>query len=121
GIHANVSRAGYDAIPAVSCTALKRWNSLGEIPSEFAYWMRTRWDEKPTEALLIGRALDCAMLDGTFEREFAVGPDVDRRTTAGKAHWAAFKAANKEKTILTADQGATVSAMAEALHKAPAL
>jgi hypothetical protein len=121
GIHANISREAYDSIPAFSCTVLKKWLSLGGIPSEFAYWMRTRWEEKPTEALLVGRALDCAMLDGSFERQFAVGPDVDRRTTAGKAHWTAFKAANKEKTILTADQGATVSAMAEALHKAPAL
>lgn len=121
GIHANVSRETYDAIPALSCTVLKKWLTVGEIPSEFAYFLRTRWEEKPTEALLIGRALDCAMLDGNFESQFAVGPDVDRRTTAGKAHWTAFKAANKEKTILTADQGATVSAMAEALHKAPAL
>jgi PDDEXK-like domain of unknown function (DUF3799) len=121
GIHANVSREVYDAIPALSCTALKKWLSLGGIPSEFAYWMKTRWEEKPTEALLIGRALDCAMLDGTFEREFAVGPDVDRRTTAGKAQWTAFKAANKGKTILTADQGEKVGQMATALQRAPAL
>jgi hypothetical protein len=121
GIHHNLSREAYDAIPAFSCTVLKKWPSLGEIPSEFAYWMRTRWEEKPTEALLIGQALDCHMLNGNFSAMFAVAPEVDRRTTAGKAQWTAFMASNKGKTVLTADQGEKVGQMATALQRAPSL
>lgn len=121
GIHPNLPRETYDRIPALSCTALKKWLSLGEIPSEFAYWMRTRWEEVPTEALLVGRALDCYLLDKDFDARFATAPVLDRRTTAGKAQWNAFKAANQGKTVLTADQAITVDCMAESLRNAPAL
>ena len=121
GIHVGVSREAYDRIPALSATVLKKWLSLGEIPSEFAYWMRTRWEETPSEAMLIGSALDCQLLDGDFSSRFAVAPDVDRRTTAGKAQWNAFKAANKSKTVLTASQSEKVAAMVQSLHVSPSL
>ena len=91
GIHAGVSREAYDRIPALSATVLKKWLSLGEIPSEFAYWMRTRWEETPSEAMLLGSALDCQLLDGDFLNRFAVAPALDRRTTAGKAQWSCLR------------------------------
>lgn len=121
GIHAGLSRETYDRIPALSATVLKKWLSLGEIPSEFAYWMRTRWEETSSEAMLIGSALDCQLLDGDFSSRFAIAPDVDRRTNAGKAQWAAFNAGNKGKSVLTAGQGEKVEAMARALHASPSL
>ena len=122
GIHTNLERSIYDRIPALSCTALKKWLSLGEIPSEFEYWMKTRWEEPPTEAFLIGSALDCRLLEGAnYSSRFAVAPKVDRRTNAGKAQWAAFEAANPGKTILTLEQGELVQQMAYSLLRAESL
>ena len=121
GIYPNMPRSDYDRLPALSATVLKKWLSLGEIPSEFAYWMRNRWEETPSEALLLGSALDCQLLDGDFLDRFAVAPAVDRRTTAGKAQWSAFLAANKGKTALTAGQCEKVDAMAHSLRASPSL
>ena len=121
GIHSGVSRETYDRIPALSATVLKKWLSLGEIPSEFAYWIRNRWDEIPSDALLLGSALDCQLLDGDFSSRFAVAPEADRRTNAGKAQWNAFKATNKGKSVLTAGQSEKVKAMSAALHTSPSL
>jgi PDDEXK-like domain of unknown function (DUF3799) len=121
GVYREMPRLIYDRIPALSCSALKKWLSLGELPSEFAYWMQTRWEETPSEAMLLGSALDCQLLDGDFSKRFAVAPAVDRRTTAGKAQWAAFVSANKGKTVLTAAQAEKVEAMSASISKAPAL
>ena len=85
GIYANMNRLDYDNLPALSCTALKKWLSLGEIPSEFAYWMKTRWEQPPTEAFLIGSALDCRLLEGAnYSNRFAVAPKVDSALTPAK-------------------------------------
>jgi PDDEXK-like uncharacterized protein DUF3799 len=121
GIHFDVPRSDYDRIPALSGTVLKKWISLGDLPSEFAYWMETRWEEPPSEAMLLGSALDCQKLDGDFSKKFAVAPAVDRRTTAGKAQWSAFVSANKGKTVLTAAQAEKVEAMSTSMSKASAL
>jgi PDDEXK-like domain of unknown function (DUF3799) len=121
GIFPKLDRSVYDRIPALSCSALKKWLSLGEIPSEFQYWMKTRWDETPTEAFLIGSALDCRLLDGDYEKRFAVAPKVDRRTNAGKAQWAAFEKANAGKTILTQEQGELVKNMSYSLLQSESL
>ena len=116
GVHLHVPRNHYDRIPALSRTAICKWITLGQIPSKYSYWMRERWNEKPTEALLMGSALDCRMLDGDFDAHYAIAPDVDRRTTAGKAQWNAFNAQHEGKTILTADQGEAVDSMAASLR-----
>jgi hypothetical protein len=121
GIFTAMERSVYDRIPALSCSVLKKWLSFGEIPSEFAYWMRTRWEEPPTEAFLIGSALDCRLLDGDYEKRFAIAPKVDRRTNIGKAQWAAFEKANAGKTILTQEQGELVKAMAYSLLQSESL
>jgi PDDEXK-like domain of unknown function (DUF3799) len=121
GISLNLDRRIYDRIPALSSSVLKKWLSLGEIPSEFAYWMKTRWDQPPTEAFLIGSALDCRVLDDNYSNRFAVAPKVDRRTNAGKAQWAAFEAANAGKTVLTLEQGELVQQMTYSLLRSESL
>jgi hypothetical protein len=120
GIYPQMPRTDYNRIPALSCSVLKKWLSL-EIPSEFEYWMKTRWEEPPTEALLIGSALDCRLLDGDYWERFAIAPKVDRRTNAGKAGWAAFEKLNAGKTILTQEQGELVENMDVALIQAKSL
>lgn len=116
-----MARANYNRIPALSCSALKKWLSVGEIPSEFEYWMKTRWEEPPTEPLLIGLALDCRLLDGDYWERFAIAPKLDRRTNAGKAGWAAFEKLNAGKTILTQEQGELVENMDASLIAAESL
>jgi len=121
GIYTDMNRSAYDRIPALSCSVLKKWLSLGEIPSKFEYWMKTRWEAPPTEAFLIGSALDCRLLDRDYSSRYAVAPKVDRRTNAGKAQWAAFEAANAGKTILTLEQGELVQQMAYSLLRSESL
>jgi hypothetical protein len=122
GIYPNMNRLDYDNCPALSCTALKKWLSLGAKPSKFNYWLKNRWDKPPTEAFLIGSALDCRLLDGRgYSSHFAVAPKVDRRTNAGKAQWAAFEAASPGKTILTLEQGELVQQMAYSLLRTESL
>jgi PDDEXK-like domain of unknown function (DUF3799) len=121
GIFPKLKRSVYDRIPALSCSVLKKWLSLGEIPSEFQYWMKTRWEQPPTEAFLIGSALDCHLLDGDYEKRFAVAPKIDRRTNVGKAQWAAFEKANAGKMILTHEQGELVKNMSYSLLQSESL
>lgn len=68
GVYFDMARETYDRIPAFSQTVLKKWLELGSIPSEFAFWLKTRNEEKDSErelseSLLIGSALDCFLLE----------------------------------------------------------
>jgi PDDEXK-like uncharacterized protein DUF3799 len=121
GIYFDMPRQIYDNIAALNCTVLKKWLAVSDIPSEFAYWNRTHWDESPTEALLIGSALDSYLLNADFDHQFAVAPKVDRRTTTGKTQWADFESLNVGKTILTEDQFEKVHCMSSSLRECPAV
>jgi hypothetical protein len=134
GIHFDVLRADYDNIPALSCTALKKWLECADFPSRFAKWLERRWTEAPTESLLIGSALDCMMLNGNcFDRCFAVVPEdaparpSKRTRNAKKAapasleaieYWDKFLAAAEGKQILSAGQYAAVARMQQSLAEA---
>lgn len=115
GIHFGMSREEYDAIPAFSQTALKKWMALSEIPSEFKFWLDNRDSEPQSEALLLGSALDCLLLEpDDFDDKFVVAPEgINRRTKEGKDAWQ--KIVDSGKTILTHDQSASVASMARAL------
>ena len=110
----------YNNISALSCSVIKKWIALQEIPDEFAWWLSQRWKEPQTESLLVGSALDCMLIDNKFSECFAVAPACDRRTSVGKAIWSSFQDANQGKTMLSAEQFQRVSQMAASLRNAPA-
>ena len=57
GIYLDVTRDAYDSIPAYSATVIKKWMRLGSVPEDFGYWLKTRWNEEPGEAKILGSAL----------------------------------------------------------------
>ena len=59
-----------------------------------------------TESKLIGRAFHCLMLDtkATFDSLFAIRPEINLRTDAGKKEMEVFKYFNEGKDVLTIDQ-----------------
>jgi hypothetical protein len=73
-----------------------------------------------TPALLLGRAVHARILEPeTFKNRFAVAPQVDRRTNAGKAAWAEFAAAHPGAEILSESDGEIVAAIGAAVDAHP--
>lgn len=105
----------YRAHPAISRSEL--WK-LNESPEKFKWYKEH--PTPPTPALLFGQVVHKLLLepDG-FENEFAVFPEVDRRTKAGKEEYAAFLDENKEKGLITIDAFQTAWDMAEKAKQEP--
>lgn len=80
------------------------------------------WDhpEPPTPALLFGQAVHKLLLEPeTFDDEFAVAPNIDRRTKDGKAAYNAFCEALGDRAIITPDQFQTAVEMRNTAIHAP--
>lgn len=105
----------YRAHPAISRSEL--WK-LNESPEKFR-WFKDH-PEKPTPALLFGQVVHKLLLepDG-FESEFAVMPEVDRRTKAGREQYNAFMEANDGKGIITLEMFRVAWEMAEKAKQEP--
>jgi exodeoxyribonuclease VIII len=94
--------------------------------SPLHYWARYLdpdrvWPE-PTPAMRLGTALHTHVLElSKWDEQIAVAPsDINRRTKEGREQWAAFEAAAKRKTVITADDAAQVMAMGRAVLRHPA-
>ena len=105
----------YRTHPAISRSELWR---IRESPEKFKWAMEH--PEPPTPALIFGQVFHKLALEPmTFDTEFAVAPDVDRRTKDGKAAWAEFNAAADGKTVITQDVFDKASEMVCALYRTP--
>lgn len=108
--HLAVSKSGLDQI----------------AKSPLHYWARFLdpnrvWPE-PTPAMRLGTALHTHVLEHSkWDEQIAVAPtDINRRTKEGREQWAAFEAAAKRKTVITADDAEKVQAMGRAVYGHPA-
>ena len=135
GVYPDMDRYTYDRIPALSSTVIKKWLRLQAVPSVFEHWAKNRWEETPSEALLLGNALDTLRLEkGRFhERFICVPPDAPRRPSHSQRHakkpssetisaiawWNKFNEAAAGKQLLTPDQIQSVRCMDQALENAP--
>ena len=87
----------YRSHPAISRSEL--WK-IRESPEKFKCFKEN--PTEPTPALIFGQAFHkLALQPETFSDEFAVMPQVDRRTKDGKAIWAEFCGKSTGKTIIT--------------------
>lgn len=87
---------------------------LTESPEKFKYYMEH--PEPPTTALIFGQLFHTLVLQPELvEEQYAVMPNVDRRTKEGKAIYAEFEQTAAEKTVVTADMWEQATAMREAL------
>lgn len=105
----------YRQHPAVSRSEL--WK-IRESPQKFR-WAQEH-PEEPTPALLFGQLFHKMLLEPSdLYKDFAVAPNVDRRTKAGKAEWADFVEQNGDKAIVTAEMISQALAMCSAVEAEP--
>lgn len=105
----------YHANPALSHSRLK---AIDRSPAHFKHLSEN--GGQSSDALDFGRLFHAFILEpDTVASAFAVAPDVDRRTTAGKAAWREFSDANGDRTIVTASDMQVVRAMSDAISAAP--
>lgn len=110
-----MSNADYRKAEGVSSTDLKK---IAKSPAHFRYWKDNPQEDTPS--LLLGRAAHKYVLEKEdFFNEFAIAPNVDRRTKAGKEEWALFESSNKGKDIISADDFDKIKAMYEVLQNTP--
>lgn len=113
GIYPKISHKEYhDMKDVVSNSYLGRLNhcpASAKVPQE------------ETPALTFGRAYHSFVLDGqeSFDREFAVEPETDKRSKEGKAAYAAFCEKNGDKTVISQDDFQSICDMYSALAVHP--
>ena len=102
----------YRKHPAISRSELFK---ISESPEKFKYYKEH--PEEPTPALVFGQLFHAmALQPETVLEQFAVMPNVDRRTKAGKEAFATFEAECKGKTVVSLNMVEQATAMCEALN-----
>lgn len=109
------TREEYIARQALNYSGLRE---LLKSPLHYRQYLDRPREE--TKALRVGSATHALALQGAeaYAAGFAIAPDVDKRTKDGREAWAAFASENAGKTILTAEEGETVRAVALAARDA---
>lgn len=90
---------------------------MNESPEKFKYNLDhpVSEDEK-SQAFLFGSACHKMVLEPLeFNKEYAVAPNVDRRTKAGKEEYAQFCESNAGKTVISLEDRDTIVAMCNVL------
>lgn len=88
------------------------------------YWQDylnpNRPPRKMTPALKLGQAIHCAMLEpDELPDRYAIEPDIDKRSNAGKAAYAAFVRENFGKTLLSESDYQVCLGIRDATHANP--
>ena len=111
-----ISNKDYRDRKGISSSELKK---IMQSPAHYRYW-KDNPQEKDTPALLLGRAAHKYVLETyDFYNEFAVAPNVDRRTKEGKEEWARFVAESEGKDVVTQEQFEQIDAMRTAAYATP--
>lgn len=88
---------------------------ISKSPLHFRYEMDN--PSEPTPAIIFGQMFHKLCLEpDTFDNEFCVCPDVDRRTKEGKAVYAALKAEAAGKTIILRDDYERAAGMVKSVN-----
>lgn len=103
----------YRQHPAISRSELAK---MSESPEKFK-WYRDN-PEPPSPALAFGQLFHALALQPEMAGDmFAIAPNVDRRTKAGKEVFAEFEAKAVGKTVIPADMFEQAKEMANALYR----
>lgn len=103
----------YRMHPAISRSELAK---MSESPEKFKWYKEH--PEPPTPALIFGQLFHAmALQPETLEKDFALAPNVDRRTKARKEAFAEFEKESEGKTVVTADMYQQAEEMTEALYR----
>lgn len=89
---------------------------ISESPEKFKYYIEN--PDPPTQSFIFGQLFHAMALQPDIVCEqFAVAPDYDRRTKAGKEAFAEFERQAENKTIVSSEMFEQAVSMCEALHK----
>ena len=97
----NVPMTEYRAMPGLSKHEL---DNFALAPSYYKFKKAQEW--KPSRSMEMGTLIHSLVLEG--RTDYAVGPQVDRRTKAGKEDWQSFCEENLGKIIITEDEERTI-------------
>lgn len=93
-------------------------DQLAKSPAHLKSYMEE--EQKETEAMILGQVFHTLVLEpNKFEKEFAIAPEVDKRTVQGKLEYGYFCQANEDKTIITRSQFDQVMKWVDAVRKHP--
>ena len=105
----------YRATDAISRSEL--YVLFSQTPMHMKYYQEHP-EEKDSAAMLEGRAAHKLILEPeTFEDEFVVAPQCDRRTKEGKEIYARFLETAEDKEVILSDMKEKIAAMAEAINQ----
>lgn len=91
---------------------------LADSPEKFKWFSEHPVEQTPTMAF--GSACHKMILEpNDFGNEYAVAPQVDKRTKAGKEAWEAFVTENAGKTVISQENATTMAEMEAALEACP--
>lgn len=112
-----MTEAEYNQAEGIRRSDLWRMN---ESPEKFKWFLEHPPEQTP--ALLFGTAVHKLLLepDG-FNDEFAIAPNVDRRTKEGKAVWERFLSESEGKTVIGQDDAKTAADMVAKVMTVPAV
>lgn len=103
-----IPQSEYRANPAISKSDLFK---ITKSPLHFKWAMEHK--EEKTPSLIFGSACHKYVLEKEdFEKEFAVLPDINRRTKAGKEEYEAFLAVNADKDVISKEDFEKLKEMA---------
>lgn len=114
GAYPDIPFKDYLALDAVSNSYLGRFD---QCPA------KAKVEQPDTPAMALGRAVHTLVLEGreAFDSRYAVAPEINRRTNAGKEEWAAFlQAAEDEgKEVITPEDETKAMDMRKAVFSHP--
>jgi hypothetical protein len=110
-----ISNKEYRQREGLSSSELKK---IMITPAHYKYWKENPQEDTPS--LLFGRAAHKYILETyDFYNEFAVAPNVDRRTKEGKETWNKFVADSEGKDVITQEQFEQIDAMRNSAYATP--
>lgn len=100
GLHRAIPYNEYARWPGINHSILRHFNRSAAHAREALIN-----PADPTEALALGHATHCAILEpDRFSESFVAAPRFDKRTTEGKKGWAEFQAENAGRETLPQDE-----------------
>jgi len=78
-------------------------------PAYYKFKQTKEW--KPSREMILGTLIHSAAIEGRIE--YAVGPEVDKRTKAGKEEWQLFCENNIGREVITADEERRINGAVE--------
>jgi exodeoxyribonuclease VIII len=116
-IRHDLTNAEYHASPAISKSGL---DLIRKAPALYR-WRQANPTEQ-TPAMRLGTLTHTVVLESeVFAHSVIARPEgIDRRTSAGKADWAAFELGAEGREIITNEEGAKLAAIRDAVRSHPA-